>query len=92
YNAAALENLEWAMRQDPEILIGWHQLAIAYARNDQNGMASLASAERYSRAGARQEAVLHAKRALHNLPEGSPGWLRAQDIIETGKSNRKQRG
>ncbi len=92
YNAVALENLEWAMRQDPEILIGWHQLAIAYARDNQNGMASLASAERYSRAGARQEAVLHAKRALNYLPEGSPGWLRAQDIIETGKPNGKRRG
>lgn len=86
YNKAALENLEWAMRQDPEILIGWHQLAIAYARDGQNGMASLASAERYSRSGGGgAETMLHARRATKELPEGSPGWLRAQDILETNK-------
>jgi hypothetical protein len=25
--------------------------------------------------------MLHARRAVATMPEGSPGWLRAQDIL-----------
>ncbi|MGR3716501.1 MAG: hypothetical protein ACU0B1_07130 [Thermohalobaculum sp.] len=44
-------------------------------------MAALATAERYALTGSIKDAMLHARRAAAALPEGSPGWLRAQDIL-----------
>ncbi len=86
----ALEALRLAMAQDPEITFGWHQLAIAYANDGQEGMAALASAERYFRSEERRDAYIHAQRAMKLLPEGSPGNFRAQDIYDMVKP--KHRG
>ncbi len=44
-------------------------------------MAALATAERYALTGRNEDAVTIAKRAVSQLPEGSPAWLRAQDIL-----------
>lgn len=90
YLAPSLESLRLAMRQDPEISIGWHQLAIAYARDGQEGMAALASAERYFRDNNRRDAFMHAQRALKMLPEGSPGSFRAQDIYDMVKPKNRR--
>ena len=43
--------------------------------------AELATAEGYFHAGNFREAKGFAARAQQRLPNGSPGWLRAQDII-----------
>lgn len=92
YLKPSLDALEQVMRQDPEIGIGWHQLAIAYARNGQEGMAALASAERYFRDNNRRDAYIHSMRAMKMLPEGSPGNFRAQDIYDQVKpKNRRDR-
>jgi predicted Zn-dependent protease len=98
----SLEALELSMRQDPEIAIGWHQLAIAYARDGQEGMAALATAERFFRASGgdapgrpspnRRDALLQATRALKFLPAGSPASFRAQDIIDMVKSRELKNG
>lgn len=90
YHKPALEALQLAMRQDPEITFGWHQLAIAYANDGQEGMAALASAERAFRSENRRDAFIHAQRAMKLLPEGSPGNFRAQDIYDMVKP--KHRG
>ncbi|MEQ1889484.1 MAG: M48 family metalloprotease [Alphaproteobacteria bacterium] len=86
----ALEALQLAMAQDPEIVFGWHQLAIAYAGMGQEGMAALSSAERYYRSENRRDAYIHSQRAMKLLPEGSPGNFRAQDIYDMVKP--KHRG
>jgi predicted Zn-dependent protease len=70
YQKPALESLELAMRQDPEITFGWHQLAIA---------------ERYFRSDERRDAYIHSQRAMKMLPQGSPGNFRAQDIFDMVK-------
>ena len=76
----ALEALETANRNgaaEPSIL---RDLALAYARKGDNGRASLATAERFALQGSSRDALIHAGRALDQLPVGSPGWLRADDI------------
>ncbi|MEL7462572.1 MAG: M48 family metalloprotease [Pseudomonadota bacterium] len=76
----ALTELELANRgggANPSIL---RDLALAHARAGDNARASLATAERYALQGASRDALIHARRALDQLPVGSPGWLRADDI------------
>ncbi len=69
--------------QDPRLL---RDLAVAYARNGQKGMASVATAERYALVGDLRSAGIHAARALEMLPQGSPGWNRARDMLNAAKS------
>lgn len=80
-DAEALEVLERAHRDEPSDPIGLRSLATAYARAGNNGMATLATAERFALAGRTDDAHLHARRASGLLAEGSPGWIRAQDIL-----------
>lgn len=89
YLKESLESLQLALRQDPEISIGWHQLAIAYAADGQEGMAALASAERSFRDNNRRDAFIHSQRAMKMLPEGSPGNIRASDIYEMVRPKRR---
>ncbi len=85
-HARALRMLEQAYSrdsQDPRLM---RDLAVAYARNGQRGMASVATAERYAIVGDLRNAGVHAARALELLPEGSPGWIRAQDVLSAAQS------
>jgi predicted Zn-dependent protease len=50
-------------------------------------MATLATAERYALVGDLNSAVSLAHRAAGILPQGSPGWLRAQDILALDTDN-----
>ena len=56
-------------------------LALAEARLGNEGAAALATAERFTLEGRFRDADRNAERAAALLPEGSPGWRRAQDII-----------
>jgi predicted Zn-dependent protease len=56
-------------------------LALAEARLGNEGAAALATAERFVLAGRFRDADRNAARAAALLPEGSPGWRQAQDII-----------
>ncbi|HTO60962.1 MAG TPA: M48 family peptidase, partial [Bradyrhizobium sp.] len=60
---------------------GWRLLAIAYGRDNQIGMSELAQAEQAMANGNKREARAQARRALKGLASGSPGWLRANDIV-----------
>lgn len=73
---------------DPSML---RNLALAHAKNGQNAMASVATAERYLVIGRFNEAQLHAKRALGALPTGSRGALRAQDVLSIAKTAARRR-
>jgi predicted Zn-dependent protease len=44
-------------------------------------MANLSTAESYYAAGAMKEAAQFASRARRDLPQGTPDWERANDII-----------
>lgn len=95
---AAIANLEFAARRDADNPAIWHQLSIAYGRDNNRGMASYASAERFMLQGNKRDARGQANIALRLLPTGSPGWLRAQDILvatetdeDKNKNQRDQR-
>ena len=79
-NEEAKKLLKDALRFEKESSLAWHQLAIAHARDGEDGLASLASAERFMLSGALPNAMQHAQKALALLPTGSPGALRAEDI------------
>jgi len=80
-DAEALEVLQDARRRDLADAVALRALATAYSRAGDYGMAELATAERYALTGNIKDAMLHAKRAANEMPEGSPAWLRAQDIL-----------
>lgn len=77
----ALKILQEARRNDMADATALRDLATAYSRAGDYGMATLATAERHALTGRREDAVFQARRAAGLLPEGSPGWLRAQDIL-----------
>lgn len=77
----ALTALEKARARDHRDVRVLRDLGAAYAQTGNNGMASLATAERYALQGRLKDAGIHARRAAALLPEGSNGWRRAQDVI-----------
>lgn len=82
-NAKALGVLETARARDPLDPRLLRDLAVAYAKAGQNGMASLVTAERYALNGRMKDASTHATRASGLLPRGSSAWQRAQDMMLT---------
>ena len=88
---AAINHLETAARQDSNLVGIWRQLAVAYGRDGHFGLSALASAEFAFRLGRASEAVYQAQRAIKKLPRGSPGWIRAQDIVSAIKAARESR-
>jgi len=80
-DAEALKVLEQARAADRSDTAALHALATAYARADKPALAALATAERLALSGRVPDAVMQARRASAQLPEGSPAWLRAQDIL-----------
>ncbi|MCV6596925.1 MAG: M48 family metalloprotease [Mangrovicoccus sp.] len=84
----ALERARSGDRYNQRIL---RDLAVAYARQGNNGMAALSTAQRYEVMGMREDARLHATRASDQLPVGSPGWSRAQDILRATEPKSQRR-
>mgnify|MGYP002627994541 CR=1 FL=1 len=80
-NRRAVEALQRARDSDPLDGRILRDLGLAYSRAGQNGLASLATAERYALAGRMDDAALHAARAADQLPRGSTPWQRAQDVL-----------
>ncbi|WP_074219328.1 M48 family metalloprotease [Rhodovulum sp. ES.010] len=80
-NRKALSVLTNARARDPQDPRLLRDLAVAHARAGDNGMASVATAERYAVQGRLDTAAVHARRALGLVPRGAPGWLRAQDVL-----------
>lgn len=91
-NQEALRNLQFAVAQDDASSFAWHQLAIAYARAGNEGMADLAIAERFYMVEDYEQARQFAARARDKLPEGTVNWNRAMDIIFFTDPDRRDRG
>jgi len=85
-NKPALTNLERSLRIDRGVPIAWRLAAIAYGRDGQLGQSAVASAEYAFYTGRRSEAIGMAKRAQRLLKPGTPGWQRAQDILNSTKA------
>lgn len=86
----ALIILQDARRIDMADAAALRDLAVAYSRAGDYGMASLSTAERLALQGRNKDAVVQARRASSILPEGSPGWFRAQDILSLALEERPQ--
>lgn len=66
-------------------------LALAYAKSKQPGMAALTTAESYALQGRMADAKIHSKRAVEILPRGSTPWQRAQDVLIASERATKKR-
>ncbi|MGH6696395.1 M48 family metalloprotease [Sphingopyxis sp.] len=79
--AEAEEVLKTAVALDNQNPFAWYQLGIVYANKGDQARAALASAERYQLEGGQSGLALrNAEMAMQGLPQGSPDWIRAQDI------------
>ena len=86
----ALQVLERSRSRDPGNPSVLRDLATAYAKTGNPGMASVASAERLALMGRLPDAAIHAGRASDLLPRGTPGWNRAQDILRAAENTRRR--
>ena len=77
----ALSVLKSSRQKDFRNIRMLRDLAVAYSKTGQNGMASLITAERFALQGKTKDAKIHARPALDNLPRGSPGWQSAEDML-----------
>lgn len=83
--------LRLAVARDNENPDAWYQLGIIYEHEGDHARASLATAERYNLEGRPEFALSPAEAALAGLPQGSPDWLRAQDIVMVSKTALQER-
>ena len=79
-NAVALGHLRRAVLSERTSAMAWRYLGIAYGRVGEFGQSSLALAEEALLRGNKADVLFHTQRAEQALPEGSPGWLRLQDV------------
>ena len=88
----AITNLKTALTREDSSAMGYRQLASAYARKAEAAQAAgakrqymaqaeLASAEAYFYEGQLKRAKQQAKRAKQGFVDGTPNWIRADDIL-----------
>ena len=69
------------MQREPELPEVYAQLAMAYGRKGDLAEADLASAQAAFARGDMKTARELAARAKTRFPTGSPGWVKADDIV-----------
>jgi predicted Zn-dependent protease len=79
----AVNMLRNALAREPETPTGYQQLAMAYGRKGDLAQADLASAQAAFYRGDIKTARELAARAKTRFPVGSPGWVKADDIVST---------
>jgi predicted Zn-dependent protease len=87
--AEAIPLLRAALIKEPESADGYTQLAMAYGRTNDLANADLASAQAAFARGDNTTARELAERAKQRFPIGSPGWVRADDIVSFNKNAKK---
>ncbi|MGZ9126021.1 MAG: tetratricopeptide repeat protein, partial [Candidatus Binatia bacterium] len=85
---SAIANLRASLTRERNRPFVWRQLAIALGRNGQMGESSLALAEEAMLLDKMSEARFHAGKAVQELPRGTPGWLKAQDILQAAENEK----
>ncbi len=90
-NTRALDVLTRAQAADPFDPRMLRDLSLAHARAGQPGLAAVVAAERYAVLGRMEDAEALAERAAGLLPQGSPGWIRAQDVIRVAEAAERRR-
>jgi predicted Zn-dependent protease len=82
----AIPLLRAALTKEPEASDAYLQLAMAYGRKKDLADADLASAQAAFARGDNKTARELAARAKERFPIGSPGWVRADDIVAFNKN------
>ena len=85
----AVTVLSTGLGRDKENIAGYRYLAQAYGKLGEIPEAELATAEGYFYGGSYKDAKIFAMRAQQNMKRGSPGWVRAQDIINFKVAKKK---
>jgi predicted Zn-dependent protease len=83
----AISVLRTALAQEPESVDGYLQLAMAYGHKGDLAQADLASATAAFMRGDQNTARQIAARAKTRFPIGSPGWVKADDLIGSKPGN-----
>ena len=78
--AEAKQVLKSAVNRDNDNPFAWYQLGIVYDREGDQPRAALASAESNNLQGKNKLALASARMAMAGLPQGTPDYIRAQDI------------
>jgi predicted Zn-dependent protease len=84
----AIPLLRAALIKEPETGNAYETLAMAYGRKNDIADADLASAQAAFARGDRQTARELAERAKRRFAIGSPGWVRADDIVAFNKNQK----
>jgi predicted Zn-dependent protease len=85
----AISLLHAAILKEPEVADAYTTLAMAYARKNNLADADLASAQAAFARGDNKTARELAERAKQRFPIGSPGWVRADDIVAFNKNHKQ---
>lgn len=85
----AVAQINKGLERDRENISAYRHLAQAQGMLGNVAEAELATAEGYYYSGAYKDAAIFAARAQTRLKPNSPAWMRAQDIINQGKSARR---
>ena len=86
----AVTILSTGLDRDKENISGYRYLAQAHGMLGEIPQADLATAEGYFYGGAYNDAKIFAMRAQQTMKRGSPGWVRAQDIINFKMPKKKK--
>ncbi|WP_344707648.1 M48 family metalloprotease [Sphingomonas swuensis] len=78
--------LKASIGRDAEQPFAWYQLGMIYDRKGDTARAALATAERYSLEGEPKLALSSAELALRGIPQGTPDYIRAQDIAMVSRT------
>ncbi|RST31918.1 peptidase M48 [Sphingomonas ginkgonis] len=82
--------LKAAVNRDNDNPFAWYQMGVIYEHEGDEARASLATAERSNLEGDAKLALTSARRAMAGLPQGTPDYLRAQDIAMVSESAAKK--
>ena len=88
--AEAKQVLKTAVNRDNDNPFAWYQLGIVYDREGDQPRAALATAERNNLQGNDKLALTSARMAMAGLPQGTPDYLRAQDIAMVSENALKK--
>ena len=86
YTDDAVRILRAAVAREPEAVLGYMQLAMAYGRKGDYAEADLASAQAAYLRGDNKTARELATRAKTRFAVGTPGWVKADDIVASKPS------
>jgi len=89
YSAEAITILRAALARETEAPLGYAQLAMAYAQKGEYAEADLASAQAAYLRGDTKTARGLAARAKTRFAVGSPGWVKADDIVSAKSTDKR---